>query len=189
MAQLYAVRSRASWGIGDFADLRDLCQLAASKAGADFVLVNPLHAAEPVPPLTPSPYLPSSRLWINPIYIRVEEIPEVAYMPGQDRSLLDWAAEKPRAASLSPALINRDPIWEAKRDALDQVFRLPRSAARESAFGAFRAAGGSALEDFATWCAIVERRAAAGDTGPLPRRWHPRRRRASRPSARPTPIA
>jgi 4-alpha-glucanotransferase len=168
MAQLYSVRSRASWGIGDLADLRDLCQLAAAKTGADFMLVNPLHAAEPVAPLTPSPYLPSSRLFINPIYIRVEDIPEVAYMPGQNRSLLDWAAEKPRAASLSPALINRDPIWQAKRDALEMVFGLPRTVAREGAFAAFREREGVALEDFATWCVIVETRAAAGETGPLP---------------------
>ncbi len=169
MAQLYSVRSRASWGIGDLADLRDLCQLAATKTGADFVLVNPLHAAEPVAPLTPSPYLPSSRLFVNPIYLRVEEIPEVAYMPGADRTLVDWAAEAPRAASLSPALINRDPIWRAKRDALEQVFLLPRPAARAGAFAAFRAREGAALEDFATWCAIFEERAAVrrsdGDDG------------------------
>jgi len=173
MAQLYSVRSRASWGIGDLADLRDLCQLAAARTGADFVLVNPLHAAEPVPPLTPSPYLPSSRLFVNPIYIRVEDVPEVAYMPGADRSLIDWAAEAPRAASLSPALINRDPIWRAKRDALEQIFRLPRPAARAGAFAEFRERGGAALEDFATWCAIVEERAVevratTGEAGALP---------------------
>lgn len=167
MAQLYSVRSRASWGIGDLADLRDMCQLAAAKTGADFVLVNPLHVAEPVTPLTPSPYLPSSRLFINPIYIRVEDIPEVAYMPGADRSLVDWAAEAPRAASLSPALINRDPIWQAKRDALEQVFLLPRPAARAAAFADFREREGAALEDFATWCAIVEERAAAREGGTL----------------------
>ncbi len=165
MTQLYSVRSRASWGIGDLADLRDLCQLAAAKTGADFVLVNPLHAAEPVTPLTPSPYLPSSRLFINPIYVRVEDIPEVAYMPGADRSLIDWAAEAPRAASLSPALINRDPIWRAKRDALEQVFHLPRPAARESAFAAFRAREGAALGDFATWCALIEEHAAERESG------------------------
>ena len=170
MAQLYSVRSRASWGVGDLADLRDLCQLAAAKTGADFVLVNPLHAAEPVPPLTQSPYLPSSRLFINPIYIRVEDIPEVAYMPGADRSLIDWAAEAPRAASVSPALINRDPIWRAKRDALEQVFRLPRPAARAAAFADFREREGAALDDFATWCAITEERAgaAAGSGATLP---------------------
>ena len=159
LAQLYSIRSRASWGVGDLADLRDLCTLAAARTGADFVVVNPLHAAEPVAPLTPSPYLPSSRLYVNPLYIRVEEIPEVAYMPGADRSLLDWNAEASRRASLSPALIDRDPIWEAKREALEQIFRLPRSAAREAAFAAYREREGRRLEDFATWCLIREQAA------------------------------
>ncbi len=161
MTQLYALRSRASWGVGDLADLRDLATLAAARTGADFVVVNPLHAAEPVPPLTPSPYLPSSRLYVNPLYIRVEEVPEVAYMPGADRSLLDWNAEAPRHQSRSPALIDRDPIWTAKREALEQIFRLPRSAARQAAFAAFREREGDALVDFATWC-VIQELAAAG---------------------------
>src|SRR5699024_7228520 len=44
MAQLYSVRSEKSWGMGDFGDLGDLAEIAAKKAGADFLLINPLHA-------------------------------------------------------------------------------------------------------------------------------------------------
>jgi 4-alpha-glucanotransferase len=73
------VRSRRSWGIGDFSDLADLAALSGTR-GADYVLVNPLHAAEPVPPLQPSPYSPSTRRFFNPLYIRIEAIPEVAYL-------------------------------------------------------------------------------------------------------------
>src|SRR5690606_21524111 len=69
MAQLYSVRSSRSWGVGDLADLRELAWLAARRCGADFLLINPLHAAEPVPPLTPSPYLPTTRRFVNPLYI------------------------------------------------------------------------------------------------------------------------
>ena len=74
MTQLYAMRSSESWGIGDLADLGDAGAWAAG-LGADFVLVNPLHAAEPVAPMEPSPYLPTSRRFVNPIYIRVEDVP------------------------------------------------------------------------------------------------------------------
>src|SRR5450756_327855 len=81
MAQLYSVRSEQRRGIGDLADLRDVARLAGRRTGADFLLINPLHAAEPVTPLTPSPYLPSTRRFVNPIYLRVEEIPETAYLP------------------------------------------------------------------------------------------------------------
>jgi len=68
--QLYSVRSRASWGVGDLVDLQDLSTWAGD-LGAAFVLVNPLHAAEPTPPLEPSPYLPTSRQFFNPLYLRV----------------------------------------------------------------------------------------------------------------------
>ena len=44
-AQLYSVRSRASWGHGDLHDLSDLAVWSGRDLSADFVLVNPLHAA------------------------------------------------------------------------------------------------------------------------------------------------
>ncbi len=59
MAQLYSVRSESSWGIGDFQDLGQLAETLAPHA--DFLLVNPLHAAEPLPPVEDSPYLPTTR--------------------------------------------------------------------------------------------------------------------------------
>ncbi|MFI5083931.1 MAG: 4-alpha-glucanotransferase, partial [Streptosporangiales bacterium] len=74
-AQLYSVRSRASWGHGDLHDLADLATWSGGDLGADFVLVNPLHAAEPQPPVSPSPYLPMSRRQISPLYLRIEDIP------------------------------------------------------------------------------------------------------------------
>ena len=55
--QLYSVRSGGSWGHGDLRDLADLAAWSGRELGADFVLVNPLHAAEPLAPISPSPYL------------------------------------------------------------------------------------------------------------------------------------
>ncbi|MGB9225135.1 4-alpha-glucanotransferase, partial [Mycobacterium sp.] len=54
--QLYSVRSQRSWGVGDLTDLADLALWSASRHGADYVLVNPLHAAAPTIPMEPSPY-------------------------------------------------------------------------------------------------------------------------------------
>nr|WP_253182089.1 4-alpha-glucanotransferase [Cellulosimicrobium cellulans] len=156
MAQLYSVRSRASWGVGDLADLADLAWLAAHEAGADFVLVNPLHAAEPRTPMTPSPYLPTSRRFVNPLYIRVEDIRETAYLSAADRSLVEWAFDPVRALSTDPGPVDRDASWEAKKAALEVVFTAPRSTARQASFEAFRAEQGQGLEDFATWCALVD---------------------------------
>src|SRR5512146_2021183 len=69
--QLYSLRSRDSWGHGDLRDLADLARWSARDLGASFVLINPLHAAEPLPPISPSPYLPMTRRYISPLYLRI----------------------------------------------------------------------------------------------------------------------
>lgn len=157
MAQLYSVRSRASWGVGDLADLAELGWLAAHRWGADFLLVNPLHAAEPVEPLTPSPYLPTTRRFVNPLYVRVEDVRETAYLSAADRALVEWAAEPVLHAAQDPGPIDRDTAWAAKRAALEVVHAQPRSAARQAALDAFVEEQGEGLREFALWCALVER--------------------------------
>ncbi len=154
--QLYSLRSSRSWGLGDFADLAELCSLAKLRAGADFVLVNPLHAGEPVAPLEASPYLPTSRRFLSPIYIRVEDIPEVAYVPSQQRAVIEWAAEAPRRANTTDDLLDRDAVWSAKSEALEQIYLTPRSEGRQAQFEAFCVREGQTLEHFATWCALRE---------------------------------
>ena len=161
MAQLYSVRSRASWGVGDLADLADLSWLAARTCGADFLLVNPLHAAEPVTPMTPSPYLPTTRRFVNPLYIRVEDVRETAYLSAADRALVEWSAEPAMALDTEAGPIDRDVAWTAKRAALEVVFAAPRSAARQSEFEDYRSLEGQGLEDYALWCALAERYAGA----------------------------
>ncbi|PFG33624.1 4-alpha-glucanotransferase [Sanguibacter antarcticus] len=156
MAQLYSVRSRQSWGVGDFADLADLGWLAGRSLGADFLLINPVAAAEPSTPMTPSPYLPSSRRFINPLYLRVEDIRETAYLSAADRSLIEWSADGVREMSTDPGPIDRDSAWDAKKAALRVIFEAPRSAARETALSEFRASQGPGLEDFAAWCAFSD---------------------------------
>jgi 4-alpha-glucanotransferase len=156
LTQLYSVRSRQSWGLGDLADLGDMMAWAAADLGADFVLVNPLHAAEPVAPMEPSPYLPTSRRFVNPIYIRVEDIPEMGYLSSAERQLLEWHADDARTLNESE-IIDRDVVWAAKVAALHTVFNQPRSARRARAFAAFCNREGQGLLDFATWCVLVEK--------------------------------
>jgi len=156
MAQLYSVRSRRSWGVGDLVDLADLGVLAGG-IGADFLLINPLHAAEPVAPMTPSPYLPTTRRFVNPIYVRPEAVPEAAYLASADRSLVEWAAEPVTALDTDPGPIDRDAAWEAKRAALEVVFAVPRGAARQALFDAFVEEQGFGLETFALWSALAEK--------------------------------
>ncbi len=156
MTQLYSVRSRDSWGIGDTADLKEMCSLFGD-LGGDFVLINPLHSAEPVGHMTPSPYLPVTRRFFNPIYIRPEDIHEVGYMPGARRALVELAGEKVKESSTKDETIDRDASWAAKLQALEVIYSFGRSEARQRAFERFRAAEGKGLEDFAFWCALREK--------------------------------
>lgn len=154
-AQLYSVRSRQSWGVGDLTDLADLAVWSAARHGADYLLVNPLHAANPTIPMEPSPYLPTSRRFFNPIYLRVEAVPEFAELKKRGRVRRLRSEVQQRAAELDA--IDRDSAWAAKRAALKLVHGVNRSAGRELAYAAFREREGRALDDFATWCALAER--------------------------------
>jgi 4-alpha-glucanotransferase len=150
-AQLYSVRSRESWGVGDLADLTDLAVWSAADLGADFLLVNPLHAAEPTAPMEPSPYLPTSRRFFNPLYLRVEQVPEHDQLAPAGKAQVARLAADVHAALDEKDVIDRDTSWTAKRQALELVHAVPRSEAREAAFRAYCAAEGDALRDFATW--------------------------------------
>lgn len=152
VAQLYSVRSSHSWGMGDAADLRDLAAWSAEEHGADFVLINPMHAAQPFPPLEPSPYLPTTRRFLNPLYIRVEDVPEYADLSGD---VLGEIAELRRSVPADSDRIYREQVWQAKETALRALHALPRSAERQAAFDAYRAREGHALVGFTTWCAIA----------------------------------
>lgn len=151
MAQMYSIRSAESWGVGDYGDLKLLLTDAAEKSHADFMLINPIHATAPVEPLEPSPYLPESRRFMNVTYIRPQDIEEYA---GLDEAAL---AEVERLhAEVAPANDNADELdinsaWWHKRQALQLVFKVPRSAERQAAFEAFKEAAGPDLRAFAAW--------------------------------------
>src|SRR3954466_7682837 len=120
--QLYSVQSERSWGVGDLTDLTDLAVWSGACYGAGYILVNPLHAAAPVAPMEPSPYLPTSRRFVNPMYLRVEAIPEFAYV--RDRSELRKARSVAQGRAKKSSLIDRDSAWKIKRAALKAVYRV-----------------------------------------------------------------
>ncbi|WP_099332703.1 4-alpha-glucanotransferase [Actinomyces minihominis] len=153
-AQAYSVQSRSSWGVGDAADLADLLAITA-KEGAEFLLVNPMHAAEPVAPIENSPYLPVTRQWLNVSYIRPELVPEYAILPDGERDEI----EELRGISMvedDDILLDRDRTWAAKEKALRMIYRAPRSVHREAQFQNFCLEGKEGLEKYALWCALVE---------------------------------
>jgi len=158
--QLYSVRSRESWGHGDLHDLAELARWSAAALGAGFVLVNPLHAAEPLPPVSASPYLPMTRLFTSPLYLRVEDIPEYAALPAADKAAIDRLAAPLREANNTPYLIDRDALWTAKRQALQLISKVPLTGPRQADYESFLAGRGRRLREWSDWCALAERHGA-----------------------------
>ena len=151
MAQMYSIRSAESWGVGDYGDLKLLLTDAAEKSHADFMLINPIHATAPVDPLEPSPYLPESRRFMNVTYIRPQDIEEYAGLDEKAKAEVERLH-----AEVAPDNDNADELdinsaWWHKRQALQLVFKVPRSAERQAAFEAFKEAAGPDLRAFAAW--------------------------------------
>jgi 4-alpha-glucanotransferase len=145
--QLYGARSAASWGIGDLADLRRFGEWAAAR-GAGFALVSPLNAVASAPSMEASPYLPASRRWRNPLYLRVEEVPGAQVLGSE----LEAIAAAGRALN-SRRHIDRDAVAILKLDALTRIAAAVRPS-RE--FSRWRREQGEALEQFATYSVIAE---------------------------------
>jgi len=154
-AQLYAIRSEHNWGIGDFTDLRTLVDWGAA-CGAAVVGLNPLHALFLDTPTDASPYFPSSRLFINPLYLDVTAIPDFAELE---------KASKPVSGSIEAReddIVDYPAVAGAKLAALERLFahfrtmHCDESDPRGSAFREFVAQGGSDLADFATFQMLSE---------------------------------
>ncbi len=151
-AQVYAARSRASWGIGDLADLARIGRFT-KRLGGGVVMVNPMVAPTPVLPIEPSPYYPSSRRFANPLFLRVEEVPGWEQLDAGTRERLGNAGRALNATRK----IDRDAIFKLKMEALEAIFAdFERRGGQEDGFDWFRRGKGQALIDFATYCVIAE---------------------------------
>lgn len=172
LVQLYSLLSHRSWGMGDLGDLAELATWAGRVHGAGFVQVNPLHAAVPGTPTDPSPYRPSSRRFPDPVHLRVEAIPEYTALSADVRPHLDGllrrAAELRGRVLSGEALIDRDAVWELKREALERLCAVPLPPGRQAAYEDFTAAHGQALTDHATWAALTERHGPHWSEWPAP---------------------
>ncbi len=153
--QLYGVRSRSSWGIGDLRDLEAL-RTWTEQQGGGFLIVNPVHAVAPTVPVEASPYLPATRRFRNPIYLHVPHV------PGYDPADVDTDALR---RVVRTELVERDEVWIVKRAALRRAHDRHLSTGDTEDFDRWRSEHGAGLEDFATWCVLTEHH------GPDWRRW------------------
>lgn len=157
--QLYTLRSSGNWGIGDFADLEAVVRGCAPH-GAAFVGLNPLHALFPSNPWHFSPYSPSSRHFLNVLYIAVERLPEFAECAEARRHVAapEFQAELERLRATPN--VDYPGVANAKLTVLELLFahfrreHLARRSTRAAAFSAYVAERGESLRRHALYDAI-----------------------------------
>ena len=167
---LYSLRSERNWGIGDFTDLLNLMKYAAEKK-LDFVGINPLHALFTSKPAFASPYSPSSREWLNPIYLDIEKVGAFTY----NEQLKNWLAQpkiRQRIAALRVTeTVTYTAVWACKRDALHMAFNAfeqdtcEAAANERAAFEAFVLEKGKALQGFGLFEALDQYYSRPGQVG------------------------
>jgi len=151
IVQLYSVRSRRNWGHGDFTDLANLMLLAAD-VGAASIGLNPLHALFVDRAEQASPYAPNSRLFLNPLYIDVDAVPEFPGLRGDD--LIELARLR------ATEMVDYTAVARLKLAALRTAYAAffdKASGERRKDFDAYRAEQGVALERFAAFETLRKR--------------------------------
>ena len=155
--QLYALRSKNNWGIGDFSDLKSMAGVAKT-FGADIVGINPVNVAFMAKPETASPYYSSSRLFLNPLYIDVTAVAEFA----QCAELQKYVKSKEFQAAMQKAaqsrLVDYTAVGKLKTKAFRMLFNDFKNAApeRRAAFERFCEQGGRELRAAALYQALAE---------------------------------
>lgn len=156
--QLYAVRSETNWGIGDFADLTKLVRHLGAH-GADFVGLNPIHALYPAMPESASPYSPSSRRWINIIYLAVADVPGFTLCQRTAALVNDAALQQAIGAQRGKDWVDYSGVMALKLPVLRSLYQWFRDNAAEQAalhaeFNDFVAQGGASLRQLALYDAL-----------------------------------
>lgn len=161
MAQLYSLRSRRNWGIGDYTDLRSLVTQAGG-LGADIVGVNPLSALFPHNPNACSPYGPSSRMFLNVLYLDVEAIAEFGECEQARRLARARDFQSRLRAARRSDFVDYAAVTALKKPVLEALFaefakrHLSPEDERGREFRRFQAEGGEALWRHALFEALQE---------------------------------
>lgn len=160
--QLYSLRSRRNWGIGDFTDLASLARIASAQ-GASFIGVNPLHELFADRPQVASPYSPSSRLAVNTLYVDVEAVEEFV-TTREARAFVSEPAFAARLAALrATELVDYAAVAAAKREVLALLYaafrrdHLAHDTPRAQAFRTFVLERRGELADAARFDALQAR--------------------------------
>ncbi len=156
-AHLYAVRRRGDHGIGDFTTLSEMAA-ATARAGGSIVGINPLHALFAEDRDRASPYHPSDRRFVDPIYIDVDHVPDLA-ASDEARALLAKSGDHRIASPAADSSVDYGAVWQLKQAVLSACFtRFGQRGNGDplvAEFDRFVAAGGLPLRQFALFEAIA----------------------------------
>ncbi len=150
--QLYSLKSDRNWGVGDFTDLANFVKLSA-QSGADIIGINPLNVLSHDYPENASPYQSISRIYLNPIYIDVEKVPEYQ---AQDKEEYAEDIEEFRQSEL----IQYEHIYPIKISFLQKCYdRLlqNKSSERYKEFENYMAKEGAELERLAVFQSLYHK--------------------------------
>jgi 4-alpha-glucanotransferase len=148
--QLYTLRTQHNWGIGDFGDLKQLVSDIASRGG-DFIGLNPIHSLFPANPEGASPYSPSSRRWLNIMYIDVSSVPEFALSAEAQQRVGSAEFQQRLQKARESHWVNYTEVSELKMSVLPLLFsefkarHLDKNTDRARAFLEFVELGGESL--------------------------------------------
>ena len=149
--QLYSVKSKRNWGVGDFTDLINLVDMS-SNCGADIIGLNPLNVLCHDFPENASPYQSISRLFLNPIYIDIENVPE--YEP-TDKQLIEGVLAEVKSSEY----IQYNKIYPLKVKILEKCFKRFKEQAdssRKEAYNNFCHEYGAELDKLALFQCLYE---------------------------------
>ncbi len=122
--QLYSLRSHHNWGVGDFRDLGAVIEWAGKRLGAAVIGLNPLHALKNAKPYHMSPYSPTSRLFLNDLYIDVTQVPECWTGPDVQRRLADPSVRSRIDAARRCEFVDYDAVRLVKREVLELCYQV-----------------------------------------------------------------
>lgn len=182
--QLYSLRSHHNWGVGDFRDLSAVIEWAGKRLGAAVIGLNPLHALKNAKPYHISPYSPTSRLFLNDLYIDVTQVPECWMSPDVQSRLIDPSFRAKIEAARRCEFVDYDAVKSTKREVLELCYRtflrdnfegvepeLKPKTDRGKSFLHFTEREGESLAHYALFQALEEERQSALPTSTIWEDW------------------
>ncbi len=160
-AQLYSLTSENNWGMGDFADLQQLVVNSAQQEVATIGL-NPLHPLFQHNPAHRSPYSPTSRCFLNTLYINVEQIEnfktcipaQAHYQSHNFQQRLALAKQAKHVDYCAVSALKFEIIELLYQDFIQN--ELASHSEQAQAFLAFKKSGGEGLAQLALFEALYE---------------------------------